>query len=90
MQEQWPTGRLSLFSAFNGYVEHLYLTNVSEELSPYYAIDFRDRGLDESLLNVRFTRINRFDDNSFASKGRVEQRLRVSNSSQMQFKDVFF
>ena len=41
MHEQWPTEKLSLFRAFEGYVEHFYLTNTLETLHPYYATNFR-------------------------------------------------
>ena len=35
MQEQWPTKKVSLFRAFDGYVEHFYLADSVKSLSPY-------------------------------------------------------
>lgn len=35
MQEQWPTKKVSLFRAFDGYVEHFYLSDSAKTLSPY-------------------------------------------------------
>ena len=52
MQEQWPSNLLSLFRAFNGYVEHFYLTDSYKVLNPYYATNFR--GDVDAMVNIQF------------------------------------
>jgi len=52
MQEQWPSNQLSLFRAFNGYVEHFYLIDSYKVLNPYYATNFR--GDVDAMVNIQF------------------------------------
>ena len=42
MNEQWPTGNLSLFRSFDGYVEHFYLTDEVKDLSPTNHVSLRN------------------------------------------------
>ena len=85
MQEQWPTKKVSLFRAFDGYVEHFYLADSAKSLSPYQAVDFR--GDTDALLNVLFTGDN-FADGAFANRGREGGSIRVEGART--FEDVFF
>lgn len=90
MQEQWPSGKLTLFRAFKGHVEHFYLSNRYEELSPLHVTDFRSQLSASYLINARFTKDRRFDESSIATNGLVSDRLRLVDGQFLKFEDVFF
>ena len=52
MQEQWPTNQLKILRAFDGFVEHFYLTDKFKILNPYYAMNFRNDSA--ALINLDF------------------------------------
>jgi len=54
MQQQWPKNKLNLLRSFDGFVEHFYLNDKFEALSPYFATDFRNV-TKHALINLRFT-----------------------------------
>lgn len=85
MHEQWPTQQLSLFRAFDGYVEHFYLTNEVKELHPYYATNFR--GDDNALIDMYFVK-DEFKNNGFANRGALRKQFILSGDGS--FEDVFF
>lgn len=85
MREQWPTSKLALFRALDGYVEHFYLANTLKTLHPYYATDFRDDR--DALINVRLLS-DEFYENGFTNIGRFGGRLKVNGEKS--FEDVFF
>ena len=69
MQEQYPGEQLRLFRAFDGYVEHFYLTDSFKALNPYFTTDLRNDT--DALINVIFTKdFYLANEKSFANQGR--------------------
>ena len=85
MQEQWPTKKLSLFRAFNGYAEHFYLTNSAKTLSPFYAINFRNDT--NALINMYFTEENMKGD-TFTNNGKMGGSMKLEGRKQ--FENIYF
>ena len=85
MQEQWPTKKVSLFRAFDGYVEHFYLADSAKQLSPYQAVNFRDDK--NAIFNILFTE-DHFADGAFTNHGREGRSIIVEGTRT--FEDVFF
>ena len=88
MQEQWPSNRLNVLKAFEGYVEHFYLADSFKALNPYYATNFRNDS--DALINVHFLEEN-LKEHGFINLGRSGGYLKlIGGSENALFEKVFF
>lgn len=85
MQEQWPTGRLELFRAFDGFVENFVLDTRLHRLSDDHVTDLR--GNTDFLVRLFFSEAN-YEEYSFNNDGRENGRVRLQGTPR--FQDVFF
>ena len=85
MQEQRPIQKLKVFRAFEGYAEHIYMTNTAKQLNPYYAIDFRNDK--NALVNMRMTTDN-MSGSKFKNSGSLGGTISLKGTKHIE--DVFF